>query len=291
MNRFINTLLGATMVTVIATGANAEGARGELSAWGMGVVVANAYDGGGDCSVGETEFCSDVLGWGAAASAYVPLNGNMSMSTDLFYEYHGESNSQSGSRDEDATYGHLGSHLTNESNPDMPWGGFAFMTSGSNHANGDSAGPVLGFGGEVKVSDYVIQVGGMWLVGDKGRDAGVEDMGFIGVSRDWQMAKGVLKTGFVLGNGDFESSNDTYNKGTWGQFNVFYEAPLGNGNMNWFVGYQGDYVHVYQTFGHDQASFHALKVGITIPLGGGAGAFKTPNFRAPITNADEMSQL
>lgn len=288
MKKVASILTVAALAVSITTSANAQ-ASGDVSVWGMGVITSHGKDESDRCDP-NGEFCANVLGWGASASVHTKFSDSYSVSADLFYEFHGDTNADSGDRNDHASYGHLGVHLINESNPNMPWGGFMFLASGANLADDDSAGPVLGFGAEIMVSDFVIQGGGMWLLDRSNAEDTLENMAFIGVSHDWQMGNGVLKTGVMLGTGDFEEDTPQYDKGNWGQLSVFYEAPLGNGNMNWFAGYQLDYVDGFGGGNLDKALFHAVKIGITIPLGNGGGSkFKTPNFRAPLTAAGEMN--
>lgn len=292
MKKIVTTLAGAAMIAALSTGANAQ-ASGEASIWGMGVFTSHGVDEGGACGDPgnlsfQGEFCDDVLGGGASLSFYAPLTGNLSVSGDLFFETHGDTHELPAEQDDDAAYGHIGFHLTNESNPDMPWGGFTFVAGGENLADNDKAGPVLGLGGEVMISGFAIQAGGMWLVDSSSNDT-MENMAFVGVSKEFAIWNGKMTTGAIVGNGDFQDASNSYAKGNWGQLSVFYEAPLGSGKLNWFTGYQLDYVDGFGGGDLDRALFHSVKIGITIPFGSGAGPFKTPNFRAPVTSSGELN--
>lgn len=265
---------------------------GEFSLWGMGVIPTHGIDDSSACDAGGTEFCSGLVGgYGGQASVYVPLGDTWSFSGDMLTEFHTETNSNANNRDEPAVYTAIGLHFVNESNPDLIWGGFVFGANGSNHADNDVSGPVIGAGVEAELASFKFQVGGLMIVDPNDAvDDAIGDMIFVGVGRDFAFANGVISAGAMYGFGDFDEdrNGDSNDAGTWAQISLDYEAPLGNTGMNWTAGYQGDFVSVGEPSDVEEAMFHSVKLGISIPFGAGAGPFSTPNFRAPITNAGEM---
>ncbi len=259
---------------------------GEFSLWGQGVIPTNGHDGGNYCDTGAHEFCDNALGFGSYAGVQIALNSGWLMIGDLTFDYHGETDSGT-SIDEPAVYGALGVHFVND-NGAMPWGVFGLLAAGHSLEEDDPFGPTAGIGFEMRKGNHFGQIGALTGLWDDA-DEVVDSLFFIRGGGEYAFGSGVLNASAAIGGGDFDGFNSNNDQGTWAQLAVGYEAGLTE-NINWFAGYQADYVHVQRTVGGwDQALFHTLKLGITIPIGGGDMTFNTPNFRAPLVSADEMN--
>lgn len=279
------------LATVLALTGSAHAEVGaELSFWGMGVFTSNGtHDGTSSCSAGVNAFCDDVFGYGGAASVYFPLGKGISFSADILHESHADTNDGPSAGNGQAQYSSLGLHLTRDANPNMPWGGFIFTAIGESNTENDTFGPVFGFGGEIMLAGFQVQTGRIGLLENRDVSDNMDHFYYVGVAREFDIWNGALTAGAIYGQGDFDAGPDD-DQGKWVNISLTYEAPLGQSKMNWFVGYEADYMRVDQEFaGTDKAIFHALKAGITIPLGAGKGPFQTPNFRAPLVNADAMN--
>lgn len=268
------------------------GIAGEISVWGQGVFPTNGLDDGDPCGGGGTEFCGNVWGAGGYAGVQIPVLEGWSLIGDVTLDYHDETNSNSGSRDDDATYAGLGLHIVNDGGA-MPWGVFGIVAGGSNHADSNEYSTVWGFGAEVRRDNLFAQGG--YLFNTEDRDSTIDSLYFVRAGGEYAFANGMIEGSAAFGWGDFDGSaggGGDDDDGTWVQLALQYEAPIANTGVNWFVGYQGDWVHVDETCcGGDveRAFFHTAKVGLKVPFGGRNLPFKTPNFRAPLTNADEMN--
>ena len=296
MNISLIRLSGTALVTAVSVGLSAtpsisQEIGGEFSVWGMGVIPTGYVSDGDGCDDGSESVCAAVLGWGGSGAVYVPLGQDKSLSFDGMYEFHFETALDVDDRDDSPIYGSVGVHLTDETNPDMPWGGFVFLASGSNNSDNGTAGPVAGLGAEAMVSGFTVQAGGMFLLQtDNNADDTLENLYFVGLSKEFALGNGNLTAGAMYGFGDFDEDSDPGDEdpGTWYQVSLDYIAPFGNNGMNWYAGYQGDFLSV-DDGAIESAMFHSVKIGINIPIGGGAGPFRTPNFRVPLVNAGEFN--
>lgn len=285
----------AALLLAGGSGASAQQANsgfsapaGSLSVWGQGVLTTNGRDDGLSCDNGGTEFCADVLGYGASANLHLPLAAGWSVITDGLFDYHDETNSISSRRNDDALYYSFGLHLVNDEGA-APWGLFALIASGENHANESDLGTLLGVGFEIQLSAFFIQSGLLTYVGsDVISDDTLDNVYFIRGGTRLRLADGLLTTSAAVGIGDSDQTVFEYNPGSWVQFAAQYERPITQ-NINWFIGYQGDYVWVRDSNETEEVVFHAIKAGLKIPFGNYEVPFDTPNFRAPAVNAGEMN--
>jgi hypothetical protein len=259
---------------------------GELSAWGQWVIPSNGRDDGNSCSNGGSEFCGDVWGVGGYAGFAFPMGADWALLIDGTLDYHEETNDVAADRDHNPLYGGLGAHLLSQ-NSSTPWGVFGVATSAfQNNADEDGSGLILGGGAEMRFTQFYLQ-GGALFFADDDDDSDIDTLDnlfFARVGGEHEIGPGMLEGSLAVGFGDFDEDSDDKENGEWVQLAVQYEAPLLE-SVNWFAGYQGDWVRVDE----EQAFFHAVKLGITIPIGGGNLPFSTPNFRAPVVNAGEMN--
>lgn len=269
-----------------------SGMAGELSVWGQGVLPTNGLDDGDSCNAGGTEFCGNVLGAGGYAGIEFPVLNGWSLIGDVTFDYHEETNSDPDDRDRAATYAALGAHLVNNSGP-VSWGVFGLVAGGDRHAETGNYNTVWGFGAEARRDNLFAQGGYLFNTEDK--DGTIDSLYFVRGGGEYEFANGMIEASALLGWGDFDGSSgggSDDDESWWTQLALQYEAPIVQTGMNWFVGYQGDWLHVDERCcGGDleHVFLHTVKVGLTIPLGGGALSFKTPNFRAPLSNADELN--
>ncbi len=153
MHIFLKVLTGAAILAASVSSAQAE-MGGEFSFWGMGVIpsgsTAGSMTGTACTSGGNSQLCSSVFGYGAAANVYVPVSQNLSFSFDLLHESHKHTDSNFDSATQPAlaaaSYTSFGVHMVNETNADMPWGGFAFVTNSTFNGSNDPNLPHVGGG-------------------------------------------------------------------------------------------------------------------------------------------------
>lgn len=288
MNKYLTTVAAISLISTSAY-AQASNINGEVSAWGQGVLPTFGLEVNEDCAItGDPELCTNAFGYGVDANINYALGSNLLASVDILHENHGSTNVFE--PDNTASYLSYGVHLTRTTNPDMPWGAFVFGASvSSQNADSDDAGPFIGAGAEIMLSGYTIQAGGLFHQGDLTATDTLENLYFVGVERGFQLGQGKLTVGGMIGFGDHNESATTDAPGSWVQANIEYRAPLGSSNLEWFVGYQGDFVYVDETGDVDQGLLNSVKLGISMPFGRGAGPFATPNFRAPLTNAGHLN--
>jgi hypothetical protein len=285
MRKIITTLC----FTAAAASAQAQSFSGTAEAWAQWVGVTNALDDGYSCDAGGYEFCSNTYGGGAYLGGLAEFANGTSFYLDLTYDQHQESNNIPENRDDSARYAGIGAHFI-FGPEEAPWGVFATYIEASNHADSDVAVPLRGLGVEKSWGPGFVQAGYMHrrdLSATVSED-GITYLGYLAGGYTWTLGEGELALNAALGTGDFDERGSR-DKGEWVQAGLRYEAPL-SGRATWFVGYQGDFVRVEETGNNEQALFHAVKAGISIPFGGSKKSpFRTPNFRAPITNAGEMN--
>ena len=263
---------------------------GEIAGWASVVAPTNGLDEGSSCGAGgDTEFCATVFGGGAYAGVQFALTPGWSVIVDGTFDYHDETNSNSASRDDDAVYGALGVHLVHEYGP-YDIGAFGTVIWADNHAENDG-GTIYGGGGEVRRGNVFAQAGGVFGTEDDSDE--IDHLIFLRAGGEYEMGPGLIETSAAFGFGDYDGNTGggvDHDHATWIQWAVQYEAPVPNTRANWFAGYQGDFVHSDRgPVANEQALFHTFMLGVKIKLNGNRLPFKTPNFRAPIVNADELS--
>ena len=261
---------------------------GEIAGWASVVTPSNELQA---CSASRTEYCATVFGGGAYAGVQFALTPDWSVIVDGTFDYHEESNSDSAEQDDPAIYGAVGAHLVTEYGL-YDVGLFGTLIGHGNHAAfGGSS--VAGFGAEVRRGSIFLQGGA--LFGLQGDDDELDNMYFVRGGGEYEVGPGVIEASAAYGWGDFEGAsgggaND--DESDWVQWAVQYEAPIPNTRVNWFAGYQGDFVSVDERpEGNtlEQAILHTFMLGVKIKLNDKRLPFKTPNFRAPVTNADEFN--
>lgn len=289
MGKLVSGFVAASVIAGMSAGAFAEGNSGEVSAMAQYVITADGRDGGtSDCSGGSGgDFCDNAAGIGGYLGYYIPTSNGWAIYSDVTLDiHHNTAQSLGSSENEYAVYSGLGIHLIDGSS-DNPWGIFGVIANGKSNAEDDPAGIVLGVGAEKRFGDSYIQGGHLVLDEDDDSDT-LNDLTFVKAGHGFVFGNAVLDTSLAYGQGDFdEGPND--DEGKWVQLAIKYQAPI-NDSLSWFVGYQGDYVKVDRGSDYDKATFHSIQLGVTMPFGAGAKSpFKTPNFRAPLVNADEMN--
>lgn len=285
------TILAAAILLATATsGVQAQGASGEFSLGAQGVFVTSDKDSSSNSHMGE-----DVGGVVGYAGVFAPLQGGSGIYGDLTFDYHGSTADNDTGDDEDhAMYGAIGLHYVFDAANPNTWGIFGLVAGGNSNAEDDPAGPVWGLGAEKRFGDVYLQGGYMEHFGTNDSTDTLEDMWFARVGGERKFANGMLSGSLALGFGDFDEdsgggSND--DDGEWVQISLTYDAPLGNSGINWYAGYQGDWVSVDECCGiqTEEGFFHSVQLGIKIPFGGNKTPFKTPNFRVPLTNAGHLN--
>ena len=264
---------------------------GEIAGWASVVAPTNGLDGGDSCGAGGgTEFCATVFGGGAYGGVQFAVTPGWSVIVDGTFDYHDETNSSSGSRNDDAVYGALGVHLVTDYGP-YDVGVFGTAIWASAHATSDEIRGMYGAGAEVRRDNIFLQGGALFSTIVE--DENIDHMFFIRGGGEYEVGPGVIEASAAYGFGDFDGSNgggDERDDSDWVQWAIQYEAPIPNTRANWFAGYQGDFVRVNEPSDDlERAIFHTFMLGVKVKLNGNRLPFKTPNFRAPIVNADEMN--
>ncbi len=258
----------------------------ELSIWGQGVVPVDGLDDGEPCSGLGSEFCAGVFGGGASFAIELPFGARWSVIGDGLYDYHEETDENSNDRKFPAAFRSFGVHVVKETEA-ISWGAFGVALAARNHADRENTGLILGGGTEVRFDRVFAQAGGLFFVDEGGNiyDT-IEDLYFLRAGGDLPIGPGLFEASAAVGIGDFDE-DEQVSDGLWVQATAEYRAPL-IGDLNWFLGYQGDFVRLREPGETEQALFHTIKVGLSYAFGGGI-TFQTPNFRAPIVNAGEMN--
>ncbi len=262
---------------------------GEIAGWGSVVTPTNTSINGNDCDSGATEYCATVFGVGGYAGAQYAFSPNWSVIVDGTIDYHEETNSNSANRDDPAIYGAVGAHLVTEYGP-YDVGVFGTLIGHGNHAQ-PGGSSVAGFGAEVRRDNLFFQGGA--LFGLQNDDDELDNMFFVRGGGEYEVGPGVIEASAAYGWGDFEGPSGGGNNddpSDWVQWAVQYEAPIPNTRVNWFAGYQGDFVRVDEgPNAIERTILHTFMLGVKIKLNDKRLPFKTPNFRAPVTNADEFN--
>lgn len=261
---------------------------GETSLWIQGVKATNGIDDGSRCNAGGTEFCASAPGFGAYGGTLFALPNGAQLYGDLTFDFHRETDSDSTSRSHPARYAGLGLHYLFEM-AGNPSGAFLTTMIADNHADSDKSGVLLGAGLETMWNDYYVQAGYAHTITPTSSSNidGPEDFFFAKAGRTFDFAGGELEASLMVGSGDFEDGNPVA-PGDFLQIGLRYTAPLGNTKLNWFAGYQGDYVSS-SGGSFEQVFLHTAQIGIEMTFGGQRSPFKTPNFRAVMSNAGEIN--
>lgn len=283
MKSFASLLLAASVLSPV-TGMAADGT---LGLYAMSVRATGSVDDGLACGASSGEFCGDVRGIGAYAGFQRPVGAGRSVYLDFWAEWHEETHSDKTLRNEEGTYGAFGLHFIDETDADRPWGLFGLLAFGDSNADPASYGPVLGLGGEFEIAGYQVQGGGLFQVGNK--DEGVlENLGFVGVGRQYDLGASSLDWGLILGHGDFNTGPGAQ-EGDWVQVSLNYTRAMGSSGFEIYAGYQFDYIDIPDPSIPNETELHTLKLGISKSFGAGPARFKTPNFRAPLTSAGDLN--
>jgi hypothetical protein len=264
----------------------AQQIRGQVSIWGQGLLHSHVLDDDIGCGA-EEDFCEDVLGFGAFGSFQLPLASNVSAIADLTVDYHDESD-EDGSHDQPALYVGSGLHLVYE-NGDMPLGIFGVLAKGKNNADSDDIGVIGGAGVEIGYYGGFAQAGFLTHITDEAKVDTIDQLYFLRIGAGFDLSHGRINGSVAGGTGDFDDDADEDIPSLWLQFAAEYEAPLGDSGLNWFVGYQGDFLQMGESGDVDQALMHTGIIGLRAPFGAGAPLFSTPNFRGPIAYSGELN--
>ncbi|WP_158980330.1 hypothetical protein [Parasedimentitalea maritima] len=277
------------VLLTLSTPITAQSFSAETDIWLQKVNPAGAMDDGESCDSGGTELCASASGGGVYAGGLVSFENGNQLYLDFTYDEHGETHSNPSSRNDNARYHGYGLHYS-LGNPKSPWGIFATWANANNNADDEHGGPLFGFGAEKAWGNTFVQAGYMHMA-DDGLDPdhdGIEDMTYMNIGHSRPLFKGLLTGNLAAGFGDFEESSD-HDDGEWIQFGLRYQQPISE-RLDWFIGYQGDFVRVGRTLIDEQATFHSVYFGLSLSFGNKTRSrFKTPNFRAPIVNAGEMN--
>lgn len=304
-----NCALGLAAITLLATPTMAsdrveqahnapQAVSGELSIWLQGVIPTgtsndeepDAFDAPSCSDEGSSDFCAGVLGLGGYAGVSVPVGNTMSVIADLTIDAHSETDAEASVRADHAFYGAIGVHLVHDAG-DTQWGVFGIAAGGMNNEDDDAIGPVFGGGGEVRWHNIFAQAGVLhYFPTDIEGDDTIETLYFGRAGGELDLGPGMIEASLAVGGGDFDESREENDSALWVQVAAEYEMPI-TGYINGFVGYQGDYVRVDDSSADaiDQTFLHTVRAGLTVPFGAEGLAFKTPNFRAPLSSAGELN--
>lgn len=284
MSRFVAAC--SAIALCAAAPASAENAF-TFSAWGQQV---NGHGQEDPCEPGF-EYCSDETGGGMYGAGHFMLDGGGSVLVDVTYETHGELDDDD-LTPSDAEYIGLGVHYI--SGPeDAPWGVFAAYLDGENHADSDAALPGFGVGVEKGWQDSWMQAAFFKSTNDGGAvDVdGFDDFYFVGGGSSWSVGPGSISAHGFLGGGNWQGNpgGDSTNA-LWVQVGAEYLAPIGDSGVDYFVGFDVDFVSDREDDSvRDEALMSTVRVGLSLHTGGKKAPFKTPNLRAPYTNFGEIN--
>ncbi|WP_432474363.1 hypothetical protein [Amphritea sp. HPY] len=280
-------LLSIVAATTLATAsiAQAEEYSGEVSIGYQHVFITNeGLDGSDD------EFDESANGSFVYLGGFKSLDSGAGLYADLTIDHHKSTETDN---DDDSEYYSFGLHYIVNAEEHDPWGVFGFYAVGKNNGDDDDAGPVWGLGAEKRfMNNYYLQGGYMEYIGDEDNndDDTMHDMIFARLGGEKAISRGSLTGSMAVGYGDFDedSGADEKDNGTWVQFAFTYEAPI-NETINWYVGYQADWLEVDEPDSETESGLmNSVQLGIAIPFGDNKTPFKTPNFRAPLTNAGHL---
>lgn len=245
MRRFAS--LACIPFLLAAGGAASSAAEvvGEITLWGYGIVPSDVLIDSATCDSGGTQYCQKETGGGGYAALQVPLVMGWSVMGDLRLDYHEEMTLEASAPADNASYVGTGLHLLKEAG-DTTFGVFGVHAQGDNHNVSDNWGPAYGFGGEVRY-DHVFLQGG-YMFGTNDEDDTVDELYFIRLGGEREIAGGTVDAAVAYGFGDldgqFNTDLDEEDDSQWGQIELAYERPLAETGIHGFIGYQGDYVHI-----------------------------------------------
>ncbi len=302
MKNITSSAAAMVLPLISATAIQAQSFSGEASAWAQFVQPTNTDRGGDDCE-GDSpsdEYCTGVAGAGLYAGALIALPSGGLVYADLNIDGHLASTDDDPARaSENARYAGLGLHYIIDDGTD-PWGVYATVVRANNHVDtDDTSGVMAGLGAEKYWGTYYVQ-GGFMLntadgadtddIGDDDID-GMVNFAYLRTGSEWALANGTVDGSLAAGRGKATGLDEDAATMNWVQLAVTYSAPIDDTDLEWFVGYQGDYVDGVEAdnTGFEGTMLNSLQAGITINFGDRQSPFKTPNFRAPVSNAGELN--
>lgn len=238
----------------------------------------------------DDEFGENVFGIEAYSGVHIPVDETKATYIDLRFDYHEETDNGD-ANEEYGMYFSLGAHYLWNVN-DNPTGIFGAVATGNSLEEEDDVDLIYMVGVEKRFGDFSTQIGYARSndVGNNSSDIDtLENLIFI--------RTGYHKDGFngsiAYGDGDFDDDTgdaDDKNDGHWMQVEVSYERSWGE-HLNWYVGYEYDYVKLKTTAFEDSESarMHRLSLGIKVPFGNTSSPFTTPNLTAPVTWSGELN--